>query len=351
MYKSIRPGKFWYDTEGKLIQAHAPTIVYCNGKFWWCGENKENITGLARGEFCNKRHHGVKLYSSDDLYNWRDEGFLAAESEDASHPLFPENIVDRPHILYNRKTGNYVMWLKTGKKLDFEKCTFTIYVGKDLKTMRFLKEKSASPHNAGDFDLFETDGKAYIVFENPHKEMILRELDEEYTGLGEKWSSHLRLGTPPFIREAPCFFERGGRKYLLTSGTTSYFPNPTICYDITDLHGEWKDLGLTCVNDKNKNSFRAQYASVFRHPLKKDLYIALGDRWLTDCTEDMVDMEQVFLGWFKEGEGLPLPREERWLMSELDVSLATYVWLPISFKADGTPYIEWKREWKVENFE
>ena len=129
------------------------------------------------------------------------------------------------------------------------------------------------------------------------------------------------------------------------------FPNPTICYDITDLHGEWKDLGLTCVNDKNKNSFRAQYASVFRHPLKKDLYIALGDRWLTDCTEDMVDMEQVFLSWFKEGEGLPLPREERWLMSELDVSLATYVWLPISFKADGTPYIEWKREWKTENFE
>ncbi|MBQ8356529.1 MAG: hypothetical protein IJX39_01840 [Clostridia bacterium] len=47
-------------------------------------------------------------------------------------------------------------------------------------------------------------------------------------------------------REAPAYFEHNGRKFIITSGTTGYFPNPTVGYDVTDLHGEWKDLGLTC---------------------------------------------------------------------------------------------------------
>ena len=41
MYNTIRPGKFWYDTEGKRIQAHGGSLLYANGKYYWYGENKE----------------------------------------------------------------------------------------------------------------------------------------------------------------------------------------------------------------------------------------------------------------------------------------------------------------------
>ena len=43
MYNTIRPGKFWYDTEGKRIQAHGGSLLYANGKYYWYGENKEMI--------------------------------------------------------------------------------------------------------------------------------------------------------------------------------------------------------------------------------------------------------------------------------------------------------------------
>ena len=76
--------------------------------------------------------------------------------------------------------------------------------------------------------------------------MILRELNEDYTDFAETWTSHLPMEGPPMTREAPAYFEHNGRKFIITSGTTGYFPNPTVGYDVTDLHGEWKDLGLTC---------------------------------------------------------------------------------------------------------
>lgn len=338
MYENFRPGKYWYDNNAKLIQAHGGSLLFAEGKYWWYGENKENITGFATGEKCPYRQHGWKLYSSKDLYNWIDEGYLMQESKDFDSVFHPSRIGDRPHVLYNEKTKQYVMWLKTGKGLNFNDCAFTVCVGDSLKTLKYVKEFYPEPHRAGDFDLFVVDGKGYVVFEYPHKCMVLRELTEDFTDLAEKYSEHLFLGSPPFIRESPAFFERNGRKYILTSGTSSYFPNRTIAYDITDLHGEWKDLGETCVNDEKKNSFGAQYASVFKVP-DRDLFIAIGDRWVVDLPVDMPDIEQVFA---------KMTVKDQNMLTDRNTSLATYVWLPITFDEKGTPLIEWKTIWSLD---
>jgi len=47
MYNTIRPGKFWYDTEGKRIQAHGGSLLYANEKYYWYGEN--NPTDFVNG--------------------------------------------------------------------------------------------------------------------------------------------------------------------------------------------------------------------------------------------------------------------------------------------------------------
>ena len=103
MYKTIRPGKVLYDTDGCVVQAHGGSILYHNGKFYFYGENKEGITGTATGERCKNWTNGVKVYSSDDLYNWKDEGFAMKESDDVNNPFYPGNIMDRPHIIFNKK--------------------------------------------------------------------------------------------------------------------------------------------------------------------------------------------------------------------------------------------------------
>ncbi len=347
MYKNIRPGKVWYDTNGKRIQAHGGSILYAEGKYWWYGENKEGIRGRATGEKCAFWHHGVKLYSSTDLYNWQDEGFAVKESDNPENPFYAKNIMDRPHILYNEKTKQYVLWAKTSVG-TFDECNFSVCVGKSLKDMRYIKDVRYKDIAVGDFDMFTIGGKGYIVYEHPHEYMVLHELTDDYQDLSSVYSTHLYLETPPYIREAPAHFERGGRHFLLTSGTSGYFPNETICYDITDLHGEWKDLGTPCVNDVQKNSFHAQYSSVFKHPTIKDLYIALGDRWLTDISIDMPDIEKVMLGIFEREGGIKVP--DLSVYSDENTEEADYVWLPIKFKEDGTPYIAWIGRWDTENF-
>ena len=61
MYSCFRPGKTWYDTDGKPIQAHGGSILFANDTFYWYGENKEGITGRATGTACRYWHHGVRV--------------------------------------------------------------------------------------------------------------------------------------------------------------------------------------------------------------------------------------------------------------------------------------------------
>ncbi len=349
MYQSIRPGRVWYDTSGKRIQAHGGSILYANGKFWWYGENKEKITGRAKGELCPFWHHGVKLYSSNDLYNWKDEGFAVRESDDPENPFYPANIMDRPHILYHEKNKQFVLWAKTAKS-DFGQAKFSVCTGSDLHCLTFLHEVDPAPYHAGDFDLFLRDGRAYIVYENPHDSMICEELSDDYTALKGERSQHLQAECPPFVREAPAYFTRRGRAFLLTSGTTGYFPNPSEIAEIGEIHGAWNTLGNACVDDGKNNSFHAQFSSVFRHPFKQDLFIALGDRWLTDLAEDLPDMQKAFYGFFSKKAKKTIDESILPQLTDDNTEEANYVWLPVRFREDGTPYIAYAREWKIEDF-
>lgn len=347
MYKTIRPGKVLYDTDGCVVQAHGGSILYHNGKFYFYGENKEGITGTATGERCKNWTNGVKVYSSDDLYNWKDEGIIAISSREGT-VFYPENITDRPHILYNEKTGLFVMWAKCSKVPpdELKYCVYAVAVSEDI-TKPFRVVAELDKYHAGDFDLVKDGGKAYIIFENPHDSMFCVTLNDDYTDFTDEMSIHIPKPFPPFTREAPAFFKRGGRKFLLTSGTTGYFPNETVLYEITDFHGEWRELGKPCVNDVNKNSFACQFSSVFRHPFIKDLYIALGDRWLRDLPANMPDINAIYERMFdKTKEHLP-DGFTTTALSDENTSEATYVWLPVRFSDDGTPYICWETEWRV----
>lgn len=351
MYHSFRPGKYWYDTDGNVIQAHAGAILYAEGKYYWYGENKEGVTGRATGETCPIWHQGVQLYSSDDLYNWKNEGVILIDREDEESPFYPGRIMDRPHIIYNEMTKKYVLWAKIGgllaKNQGFESTYFAVCESESIKgPFRLVSKLSELP--AGDFDLVKQGKKAYIIFGKPFTEVLCVELNDTYTGYGEKKSSHIPTPFPPFAREAPAYFERNGEKYLLTSGTTGYFPNQTLIYKLQSFHGEWKELGDACVGDEKGNSFHAQFSSIFKHPFKKDLYIALGDRWLNDlpaCMPSPDDMFESFFNPAKKREYEPY-RLERY--TDENTSMATYVWLPIRFREDGTPYITWEDEWSIE---
>ena len=117
---------------------------------------------------------------------------------------------------------------------------------------------------------------------------------------------------------------------------------------MNSIHGKWEEINNPCENDIFNNSFHAQFSSVFKHPTIKDLYIALGDRWLTDLVLDLPNMDEAFYEMFSKNikEKKNLYNEN---LTDENTSEANYVWLPIRFDENNIPHIHYLREWKIED--
>jgi len=100
--KGIASGKVWRDTDGNVINAHGGGILFHEGKYYWFGEHRP-----ASGFVTEK---GINCYSSTDLYNWKSEGIALAVSEEEGHDIEKGCIMERPKVIYNAKTGKFVMW-------------------------------------------------------------------------------------------------------------------------------------------------------------------------------------------------------------------------------------------------
>lgn len=345
-YHSIRPGKIWLDTEGNPIHAHMPRLFFEDGIYYWYGLDKSRTT--ANMEFW---HWGVRYYRSTDLYNWENLGSLIPP--DLSTPdavLSPKNMLDRPHILRNPATGKYVCW--------FDGCgsqRATVLVADRFTGPYRVVQPSFAPLGMpfGDFDLaISEEGRGYCYFNRPHKELICAELNHDFTGVSGVFSTHFPQISPPYVREAPAHFQRGSKHYLLTSGTTSFYPNPSEAAVADSWHGPFRVLGDPHCGDESRTSFHSQISQVFKVPGKSDLYIALADRWLPDEMDvSYKHTEMLFNSWFNP-EYTPHQADlEGGIEATLakDISRARFVWLPLSFDGD-MPRIEWRAEWRIEDF-
>ena len=358
MYNSIRPGRVWLDTKGERIQAHGGSVIYVDGTYYFYGENKEKTDG-KNGIW----HWGVRAYASKDLYNWEDKGLIIPpEPEDEDSPLHPTAMMDRPHIIYNAMTKKYVAWLKImckdGSQLSTV-LTADSFLGPYTKVRTGLRPLNMS---AGDFDLaVAPDGKAYYYFERVHSETICADLTEDYTDVTGFYSTHFPRPYPPYVREATAHFLRKGKHYLITSGTTGYLPNPSEVAVADTWHGPYTVLGNPHPTDESHTSFHSQISSVFKVPGKKDLYIACADRWLPD------KMDQKYEEYAKLFETMFNPDADKSVLEEMaknhpadvadNTSIADYVWLPLRFTEPDTEhpygmvYIDWKDEWRIEDYE
>ena len=345
-YDAFYPGREWLDTDGNLIQAHAGYMFYENDTFYWYGENKEK----SETEW-EVWHWGVRLYSSKDLYNWQSEGIiLPPELTDTTHPMYFNSKMDRPHILYNEKTGLYVMWIKVMKSDYATQCTATIAVSKSIKGPFEIVKKDYLPngYELGDFDLWKEGDRAYIIYDKPHTELIVSPLSEDYLSCEEPHNSYFHNGHPPYIREAPALFAHKDKLYMITSGTTAKFANPSEVAVADSVMGDWRVIGDPHVDDAKKTSFDSQISCIFKHPKKENLFIAMADRWLIDLPDDLPDVFQAFALRYRRENPIKTFNEREWTVR--NTKNARYVWLPIRFE-DGVPRIHWQETWRWEDLD
>ncbi len=357
-YRSFHPGQIWLDTAGKPIQAHGGSLIAVGSDFYWYGENKEFTDGKRGIE-----SWGIRFYRSRDLYNWEDLGALIPpDTINSASPLSPKTFPERPHILFNPRTRKFVCWIKIR---DAGPQYRTVLTADAITGPYTIVHSKLSPAGmaAGDFDLVAdaSTGKAYMYFEHDHKEVVCISLNDDWTDVTNHYST-LFPRVPPYTKEGIALFRRGGKLYLANSGMTGYFPNPSEVAVADGYDGPFRELGDLHPTDRSRTSFNSQISCIFQHPRKRDLYIALADRWLPLIEDepsfaDGTLSERVRGGIVKATQQprKPLTAEERdglvryaAPVANVNTSISRYVWLPLSFEG-GRPQIRWRDEWRISD--
>ena len=346
------PGRLWFDTTGKLINAHGGGILFHNGKYYWYGEHK--------GEMSNNAHVGVTVYSSNDLYNWTSEGIALTVSDDPASPIANGCIIERPKVIYNPTTHKFVMYfhlelkgrgyaaanvgvavsdnvtgpfrlLKHGRvnagqwplgmtakerkeaaKMDVNMEWWTPQWREAVSKGLFVARDISGGQMSRDMTLFiDDDGKAYHIYSSEDNLTIhIAELTADYL---DYTGRYIRID-PAGHNEAPAIFKKDGRYYMITSGCTGWRPNAARLLTADSILGTWTRHNNPCRGKETELTFRSQGTFILPVQGKKDAFIFLADRWKP---ENPID--------------------------------GRYVWLPIEFE-DGMPVLRWHDRWTLSTF-
>lgn len=297
---SFKPGELWYDDRGELINAHGGGILYENKTYYWFGEK--------RGRHASE---GVNVYSSKDLYNWKYEALAFAPSEDTTSDITRGCVMERPKVIYNKKTKKYVLWFHLELKGKGYSAARAAVAVSDNITGPYTYVSSFRPNGnmSRDMGLFVDDnGAAYHIYSSRENyDLRIARLTDDYLQATTQdsmiFSNH---------REAPALFKVKNDYYLITSGCTGWTPNQASIHTAKSPFGPWKLLGDPMKGENAALTFGGQSTYVLPLPGKKEEYVFIVDKW-----------------------------------NPKDLKDSRYLWLPIQFNQEG-PYIEWKDEWSLK---
>lgn len=345
----IRPGRLWLDDRGEHINAHGGGVLYHEGKYYWFGEHKNENSSAALV--------GINCYSSGNLVNWKYEGVALPVSDDPQSEITKGCVMERPKVIYNEKTGKFVMWFHlelkgqgykaarsalavsdnvTGpytfvrserinkgfypfdmpddiRKLQLDPNKYTTWWTpewyKAVENGLFLKRDLAEGQMARDMTLFvDDDGKAYHIYASEENLTLhIAELTDDYAGHTGKY---IRVA-PGGHNEAPTIFKRKGTYWMITSGCTGWEPNAARMFSAPSIWGPWKQHVNPCRGEKSEITFGGQGTFIQQVYGKKDAYVFMADMWRPKHPID-----------------------------------GRYMWLPIKFEKD-IPYLEWMDEWDL----
>lgn len=358
-------GDTMYDTNGNQIQAHGGQIqqLTVDGvtKWYWIGEDKTNDYRPVGG---------IHMYSSEDLYNWTDEGVVLRTMESPEQfetdPYFNElygnesvekqeeifvdldknnGVMERPKMLYNDKTGKYVIWFHAdgrypGSDADYGKAKAGVAIS-DSPTgpFKLLGSYKLNYHNdpnadhgydgwdgrgsVRDMNLFkDDDGTAYVIYSSEgNRTMFVSRLNDEYTGLEvpreeAEEGVHFTRNFEGWSREAPAMFKYKDKYYVVTSGCTGWSPNQAK-YAVADHPmGPWTEIGDPCTDWGSGTTYDTQSTCVFPVDAEKGQYIYMGDRWNAG---DLSESRYVWIPVeFQPNEQIALRRYENWTLEDLN---------------------------------
>lgn len=335
----------WKDTNGDYINAHGGGILSYADKYYWFGEHRP-----AKG-FTTEV--GVNCYSSSDLTSWTYEGVALAVSEESGSDIERGCIMERPKVIYNQKTGKFVMWfhlelkgkgygpacaavavsdkpegpykfVRSGRvnpgiyprnmseqerkmswDMDKYKKWWTPEWYKAVEHGMFMARDRQSGQMSRDMTLFvDDDGKAYHIYSSEENLTLhIAELTEDYLGHS---GEYIRI-FPGGHNEAPAIFKKDGTYWMITSGCTGWDPNAARLFSAPSIWGPWTQHPNPCRGRGSEKTFGSQSTYILKLPDHQFLFMA--DIWKPES-----------------------------------LMYSGYLWIPIQFDGEGKPYLEQTRK-------
>ncbi len=316
--QSIKPGNTWNDTSGSSINAHGGCVVYHDGYYYWFGEQRST-----------NKSDGISCYRSKDFYSWTKMSRAVSPTgskTDENRDIASGRTLERPKVIYNEKTGKWVMWIHWENGDDYGQAKVAVCTADKVEGPYKLSDVfRPNGCDSRDQTLFlDTDGKAYHIYStNMNSNTNCECLSEDFLTPLEGYSVQLKGRR----YEAAAIFKAGETYYGLFSGCTGWNPNPgrfMWTYDLMDetwqAPADFKasdgSTGINFCVDNNKNtSYQSQSNFVFAVPGKDKCFVYMGDRW-----------------------------------SSSNIQSSKHIWLPLSVRS-GYPAVRWYDEWNLSVFD
>jgi len=357
----FRPGELWPDQNGIPINAHGGGVLFHDGSYYWFGEYK------VAGPEGNTAQVGVAVYSSADLFKWKNEGIALKVSSDPLSDIAQGCILERPKVIFNARTSKFVMWFHlepkgqgylgarcgiaiadhatgpyrfiesfrpnagvwpmnvlagqksplTSKELaDIAKLSLRGGPVPGYPTDRIFRRDYAGGQMARDMSLFvDDDSTAYQIYSSEENGTLhISQLSEDYQRPAGRYVRIL----PGGFNEAPAMFKHGGKYWLIASGCTGWTPNAARLAVAESIWGPWTLLRNPWIGAKADvdQSYDSQSTFVLPVAGKQGAFIFMADRWRPTNPID-----------------------------------GRYVWLPVRFQSNGQPFLQWRDQWSLSHFE
>lgn len=275
---SLSNGTQFTDPAGNPVHAHGGGVLKVGQYYYWFGENRNT----------DNTFRYVSAYRSTDLKTWEFRNHVLTE---ASDPELDWANIERPKVVYNSSTQQFVMWMHKENGSDYGEARAAVAVSSTVDG-DYTWRGSFRPlgHMSRDITTFvDTDGTGYMISAaNENADLHVYRLTADYTAV-ESQVQRLWAGN---WREAPAMFKRGDVYFLLTSGATGWAPNQQKYATATSITGSWSDL--KDVGDGT--TFRSQTAYVLPvQGTKGTSYLYMGDRWGNSMGGMVNDSQYVWL--------------------------------------------------------
>ncbi|KAI5849309.1 glycosyl hydrolase family 43 protein [Morchella snyderi] len=286
----IVSGGSWTATNtGMHIQAHGAGVIKVGSTYYLIGENK--LDGYS--------FQSIRCYSSTNLIDWTFVNNLLTLQD--SGDLGPNRVVERPKILYNSATSQYVMYMhvdssnyadaKVGVSTSSSVCGSYTYRG-SFRPLGFQSR---------DMGLYQdSDGAGYLLTEDRENGLRIDRLSDDYLNV----TSNVYTWAEKY--ESPAVIKKNGVYFMFASQLTGWNANDNKYSTATSLSGPWSAWANFATSGSNTYTSQTNYVLTIG-----DLAMYMGDRWVSSN-----------------------------LMS------STYVWLPLTISGT-TASLTWYYNWVI----